>query len=177
MNTITDDRIIKITEELGIGVIGKSNLLRIARAILAEAADMPSASMPVDSQIDFTAEIARLVKLSDALRANERRLIDDLESALASAAPKQSVPDGLSECRHCGFMVKLNEPPIGSSDMNVEANVALLRDRAAVGFKKYGVTTERTDLSQADWIQHTIEELLDAANYLQAMRNNPAKGK
>lgn len=35
-----------------------------------------------------------------------------------------------------------------------------------MGFKKYGTTLERTDLSLKDWLQHAYEECLDQANYL-----------
>lgn len=56
------------------------------------------------------------------------------------------------------------------SDQNVEDLRAMLKDRAAVGFKKYGVTTMRTDLTAADWCQHAIEESLDHAVYLRALK-------
>lgn len=54
------------------------------------------------------------------------------------------------------------------SDQNVEDLRQLLADRAAVGLKKYGVTTMRTDLSLRDWLQHALEEALDKAVYLRA---------
>ena len=43
-----------------------------------------------------------------------------------------------------------------------------LLDRSRVGFKKYGVTTERVDLELVDWLRHLQEELLDAAVYIEA---------
>lgn len=55
-------------------------------------------------------------------------------------------------------------------DQNVEANRQLLLSRSIAGIAKYGTSTERDDLTAADWCQHTIEELLDAANYLQALK-------
>ena len=55
-------------------------------------------------------------------------------------------------------------------DNNVEAIRTMLKERSQVGIKKYGVTTERTDLNMLDWIQHLQEELLDAAVYLQALK-------
>ncbi len=42
-----------------------------------------------------------------------------------------------------------------------------IQRRAEFGFSKYGVTTNREDLSLIDWLQHLKEELLDAAIYLQ----------
>ncbi len=55
-----------------------------------------------------------------------------------------------------------------SPDKNVEKNRELLLQRSIVGLKKYGVTTDNNPLSLRDWLQHTLEELLDAANYIQA---------
>lgn len=59
-----------------------------------------------------------------------------------------------------------------SPDANVEANRQMLLDRSVVGLKKYGVTTERNDLNLSQWLQHLLEELLDAANYVQAAKNS-----
>jgi hypothetical protein len=58
-----------------------------------------------------------------------------------------------------------------SPDANVEKNRQLLLERSIVGLQKYGVTTERDDLSLDQWLQHLLEELLDAANYIQAAKN------
>lgn len=44
-----------------------------------------------------------------------------------------------------------------------------LDNRAALGLKKYGVGLERTDLKEADWIQHAYEEALDLACYLRRL--------
>jgi hypothetical protein len=55
-----------------------------------------------------------------------------------------------------------------SPDKNVEKNRELLLQRSIIGLKKYGVTTDNNSLSLRDWLQHTLEELLDAANYIQA---------
>lgn len=59
-----------------------------------------------------------------------------------------------------------------SPDANVERNRQMLLDRSVVGLKKYGVTTEREDLNLGQWVQHAIEEVLDLANYLQALKAN-----
>lgn len=55
-----------------------------------------------------------------------------------------------------------------SPDSNVEAIRQKLLTRSEVGLKKYGVTTERTDLDLVQWLTHLQEELLDAAVYIQA---------
>ena len=64
-----------------------------------------------------------------------------------------------------------------SPDKNVEAIRSSLLDRSRVGFKKYGVTTERADLELVDWLRHLQEEMLDAAVYVEAAikRINDAK--
>lgn len=62
--------------------------------------------------------------------------------------------------------------PVVSPDANVEKNRQMLLDRSVVGLKKYGVTTERTDLTPGEWVQHALEEALDLANYLQALKTN-----
>ena len=56
-------------------------------------------------------------------------------------------------------------------DKNVEAVRTLLHDRMQAGFKKYGVTTERTDIDTLGWLQHLQEELLDAAVYVERLKD------
>ncbi|MBA4285434.1 MAG: hypothetical protein C0434_07875 [Xanthomonadaceae bacterium] len=53
-----------------------------------------------------------------------------------------------------------------SPDRNVEAVRTMLLKRSVVGLQKYGVTTERRDLSLYQWQRHFLQELLDAAIYL-----------
>lgn len=59
----------------------------------------------------------------------------------------------------------MNEP----EDKNVRAVQALLAERARVGLSKYGVTTERTDLSRLDFLRHAQQEACDLAVYLQRL--------
>lgn len=65
---------------------------------------------------------------------------------------------------------KLPSVPVSSVDRNVKEVQELLQSRMEVGFKKYGTTTERTDLTLGDWLQHLQEELLDAAVYIQKLK-------
>jgi len=63
-------------------------------------------------------------------------------------------------------------------DPNVESVSNLLKSRMEVGFKKYGTTTERTDIDLLGWLQHLQEELLDAAVYIERLKkevNNESK--
>lgn len=41
--------------------------------------------------------------------------------------------------------------------------------RASFGLKKYGVTLERKDLSELDWLIHAQEEAMDLTNYLEVL--------
>lgn len=45
-----------------------------------------------------------------------------------------------------------------------------IRKRAEVGKSKYGVTMERTDFSLLDWLQYLQEELMDAAVYVERLK-------
>lgn len=51
-----------------------------------------------------------------------------------------------------------------------EAVANKVRERAEVGYKKYGVTADRDDLSFDEWLNHLQEELLDAAVYIEKIR-------
>jgi hypothetical protein len=46
----------------------------------------------------------------------------------------------------------------------------LLRERSARGLEKYGTSIDRGDLNRAEWLQHLLEELLDAAQYVEAAK-------
>jgi hypothetical protein len=44
-----------------------------------------------------------------------------------------------------------------------------IQARAEVGLSKYGVTLEREDLNELDWLLHAQEEAMDLANYLEVL--------
>ena len=54
---------------------------------------------------------------------------------------------------------------------NVENVVTQLRNREEQGLRKYGVNTERTDLTSLEWLQHLQEELMDASVYIEKLKN------
>jgi len=60
-----------------------------------------------------------------------------------------------------------------SPDAHVENVRQKLLDRSRIGLAKYGVTTERKDLSLKDWILHLQQELMDAAVYAEAPSISP----
>lgn len=57
-----------------------------------------------------------------------------------------------------------------SPDANVERVREQLLERSLVGFRKYGVTTERADLVTFQWLQHLQEELMDACVYIETLK-------
>ena len=56
------------------------------------------------------------------------------------------------------------------TDAITEAVVAQLRTRAEKGKSKYGTTMERDDLTLMQWLQHLQEELMDAAVYVEKLK-------
>ena len=60
--------------------------------------------------------------------------------------------------------------PIYEEDPIVATNIVRLRQRSAEGMQKYGTTMMRDDLTAIEWIDHAIEEALDFANYLEALK-------
>ena len=62
-------------------------------------------------------------------------------------------------------------------DKNVENVVKQLRDREEEGLLKYGVNTERKDLSTLEWLQHLQEELMDASVYIEKLKSEMKEKK
>ena len=56
-------------------------------------------------------------------------------------------------------------------DRNVKNVITQLRDREEKGMSKYGVNTERKDLSTLEWLQHLQEELMDASVYIEKLKS------
>ncbi len=61
------------------------------------------------------------------------------------------------------------------SDSNVDRVCQKMQDRSAVGLKKYGVTTERTDLTTLQWLRHAQEEAMDHSIYLERLIQDEEK--
>lgn len=62
-----------------------------------------------------------------------------------------------------------------SVDNNVNEICDEFIERSNHGFKKYGVTTERTDLDFDQWVQHLKEELMDAVVYVHRIQKEREK--
>ena len=56
-------------------------------------------------------------------------------------------------------------------DKNVDNVITQLRAREQKGMIKYGVNTERTDLTTLEWLQHFQEELMDACVYIEKLKH------
>ena len=66
---------------------------------------------------------------------------------------------------------------MNSPDNNVNQICDEFVRRSEHGFKKYGVTTERNDLSFEQWIQHLKEELMDAVVYIHKVQREIIRTK
>ncbi len=61
-------------------------------------------------------------------------------------------------------------------DSIVKAIIDKFQTRAEMGWKKYGTTLDRQDLSPVDWIQHAQEELMDGILYLEKLKQTTVTG-
>lgn len=64
-----------------------------------------------------------------------------------------------------------------SPDAIVEANREELLNRSLVGVEKYNTTLEQSKQRTPEWAQHALEEALDLANYLQALKQHTAQDR
>jgi hypothetical protein len=64
---------------------------------------------------------------------------------------------------------------MNSPDKNVNEICKEFVTRSQHGFTKYGVTTERSDLSYEQWVQHLKEELMDAVVYIHKVQQEMKK--
>lgn len=55
------------------------------------------------------------------------------------------------------------------SDSIVESVINKYKQRSIIGIKKYGVTMDRDDLSDVEWLTHAQEEAFDLSLYLEKM--------
>jgi hypothetical protein len=60
---------------------------------------------------------------------------------------------------------------IDNKDSVVYRIATLLKTRSETGIRKYGTTLDRTDLTIKEWIDHSIEEALDLALYLERIKS------
>jgi hypothetical protein len=55
-------------------------------------------------------------------------------------------------------------------DSIVESVITKYKERANVGFTKYGTNLDRTDLNTKEWAEHLQQELMDAVLYLEKFK-------
>jgi hypothetical protein len=53
-----------------------------------------------------------------------------------------------------------------------EEVISKIKRRAEFGLKKYGVSMERDDLTEIQWLQHLQDELMDGAVYVQRIMDD-----
>jgi len=63
-----------------------------------------------------------------------------------------------------------NSRTILKADSIVDSIIDQFIDRAKIGKRKYGTDLDREDLSLEQWLNHAIEEHLDAILYLQKIK-------
>lgn len=64
-----------------------------------------------------------------------------------------------------------NSRTVLKADSIVDSIVDKFIDRSRVGKKKYGTNLDRTDLGLEEWLNHAIEEHMDAILYLQKIKS------
>lgn len=57
-----------------------------------------------------------------------------------------------------------------TNDSVVNAVILNFIARSEMGYKKYGVTLDRTDLLLKDWVLHAQEEMMDGILYLEKIK-------
>jgi len=66
---------------------------------------------------------------------------------------------------------KDNSRTVLKTDSIVDSIVDKFIDRSLVGKKKYGTNLDRSDLSLDEWIEHALQEHMDAILYLQKIKS------
>ena len=74
------------------------------------------------------------------------------------------------DCEDCNYF----EPMI-QNDTVVTSVINQFINRANVGYKKYGKTLDREDLSLLEWVQHAQEEHMDSILYLEKIKKTRTK--
>ena len=69
----------------------------------------------------------------------------------------------------------MKEKLISFRDPIIEKVVDQLVSRSDVGYEKYGVTLDEDVKDIQKWLQHLQEELLDASNYVEKLKQSLSK--
>lgn len=64
-----------------------------------------------------------------------------------------------------------NSRTVLKTDSIVDSIIDKFIDRSRVGKNKYGTDLDRSDLSLEEWIEHSLEEHMDAILYLQKIKS------
>ena len=83
---------------------------------------------------------------------------------------ENKVPFGEVDSSVSGKSVTFLQEEIKTNDSVVNSIISQFAERSRVGYKKYGTTLDRTDLSLLDWVQHAQEEMMDGILYLEKIK-------
>ena len=76
----------------------------------------------------------------------------------------------MKQCPECHRFIHL-EP----EDKIVDEVITKFIQRSEIGINKYGVTMDRNDLTELEWINHLQEELMDAIIYCTKLKQYATK--
>lgn len=107
----------------------------------------------------------RCVKKSDAVREDATLGVSVQEVHMTEGVEGEGEGEGGGE----------GESECAVSDTVVKAVLQKFTSRSRLGFKKYGTTLDRTDLSDVEWANHLQEELMDAILYVERLKRDLAK--
>ena len=108
----------------------------------------------------------KLRRLAETRRFEQDKdnLFDDLEYAFYWAWTKEG--SVFWKDVYHGMITKLPE----MKDSIVESVINKYRERSKKGIETYGTTLDRNDLSRLEWLNHLQEELMDAVNYIEKLK-------
>ena len=161
---ITEEKIAIAIEGLKrITYDGKESAVKIATACLDE---IGSHSHTAPEPLSKPDSVAGQALISTAITPAIRDIIQNINSDTGEGWKPKDEEGYWADLLKAATVA----PPASAAPVDpiVELNVAMLRQRSAVGIAKYGTTLEDNPLDLAQWLQHALEESLDLANYLQA---------
>jgi hypothetical protein len=110
----------------------------------------------------LTVRIDAWMRGGDASNESAYNLLQDARTELAQ----------LRFAASCAIAAKGGEVSATTASL-----ITQLRQRDRAGLAKYGTTLDRTDLTPFEWMQHAVEEMLDAAGYLVALQRTLASAQ
>jgi len=101
----------------------------------------------------------------DFLKSKKGYNCDNSSSSNDSASASASDSDSDCDCSNDDYFLPMNQ-----NDSVVRSVINQFITRANIGYKKYGKTLDRDDLTLLEWVQHAQEEHMDAILYLEKIK-------